>query len=162
MTPATLDQPTAAEPLSAYELERGKPTPSRNHTIAQQNLGLEFAKDRRFFPHPELTLRLPDGDLTPDISIFPRVPVDWDHDESQVAEPPLLVVEILSPHQGMEPVMDKLDRYFAHGVQSCWIVTPFLKTISIITADRARRTFDRGEAIDPAIGITANVDAVFA
>lgn len=136
--------------------------PSRNHAIAQLKLGAEFLKDGRFLPHPELTLRLPDGDLVPDISVFPRVPTDWDHDESKVAEPPLLVVEILSPQQGMEPVMEKLDRYFAHGVKSCWIVMPYLKTISIVTADRARRTFDRGEAIDPAIGITANVDAVFA
>lgn len=136
--------------------------PSRNHSIAQIKLAGEFLKDPRFLPHSELTLRLPEGDVTPDISIFPNAPVDWDHDESQVSEPPLLVVEILSPQQGMEPLMAKLDRYFAHGVKSCWIVAPFLKTINIITADRARRTFDHGNAVDPAIGITANVDAVFA
>lgn len=37
-------------------------------------------------PRPSLTLRLADGDVTPESSVIPRFPVDWDHDESQVAE----------------------------------------------------------------------------
>ncbi len=135
--------------------------PSRNHAIVQMNLGNQFLKDERYRTCSELTLTLGGRDYTPDLSIFPRVPVDWDHDDSKVTDAPLLVVEILSPQQGMQPVMDKLDVYFAHGVKSCWIVTPHLKLISAITPDRARRNFDSGIVTDAAIGIAADVAAVF-
>lgn len=155
-----LEDPIAEEVLSDYELERGKPMPSWNHSRIQALIIGEFLKDKRFDVLSELTIRL-DKDYTPDISIYPRRPTNWQHDIVKSTEVPLLVVEIFSPQQAPMQVMSKLDAYFEAGVKSCWLITPHLRLISIITADRVRRNFDKGTVTDPAIGITAEVEAVF-
>jgi hypothetical protein len=57
--------------------------------------------------------------------------------------------------------MQKLDIYFAHGVKSCWVVTPPAHTISIYAADGTAKHLTTGTAKDPVLGITVDVDAVF-
>jgi Uma2 family endonuclease len=47
-----------------------------------------------------------------------------------MTDPPLTVVEILSPNQGMEELISKADAYFEAGVKSCWIVQPLLEAIA--------------------------------
>jgi Uma2 family endonuclease len=43
----------------------------------------------------------------------------------------LCVVEILSPTQSLQSLIDKAYKYFALGVQSCWLVIPSLKNIYV-------------------------------
>ena len=65
---------------------------------------------------------------------------------------------------GIEPtqdVMDKLDVYFGFGVKSCWIVSPPMRSIQIVTADGRETVFTTGTAIDPVIGVKADLAAVF-
>ena len=150
----------ANQPLS-YEEERGKPMPSYNHAAIQMNLGLQLAKQSQFRVLSELTLDILGQRYTPDLSLCRREPLDLRHDVIRPTEPPLLVVEIFSPQQGTHEVMQKLDVYFAHGVKSCWVVAPPLHTISIHTADGVAKHFNTGLATDPALGVTADVDAVF-
>ncbi|MBI2949010.1 MAG: Uma2 family endonuclease, partial [Verrucomicrobia bacterium] len=111
------------KPLS-YEEERGKPMPSFNHGAIQANLIVEFARQRDFRVCSELSLELGGKPLTPDLSIYPREPLKLRHDEIKRLDAPLLVVEILSPTQGYQSVMDKVAAYFENGVKSCWIVSP--------------------------------------
>ena len=152
----------AADKPSSYEEERGKPEPSYNHSWIQSNLILEFGRQREYRVHSELTLDINGERFTPDISLYPRSkPIDLRHDVIRPTDPPLLVVEIFSPQQGTHEVMQKLDVYFAHGVKSCWVVAPPLHTISIHTADGGAKHFNTGLATDPALGVTADVDAVF-
>lgn len=156
MSTATIEQ------RSSYEEERGKPMPSSNHSWIQANLIGEFCKQRDYRIHSELTLDIHGERLTPDISLYSReIPVDLRHDIIRRPDPPLLVVEIFSPQQGTQEVMQKLDVYFAHGVKSCWVVAPPLHTISIYSADGAAKHFNTGTATDPVLGVTADVDAVF-
>lgn len=157
----TLEDTIAEEVLSDYELERGKPMPSWNHGTVQLLLGSEFLKDKRFSVLSELTITIKGRDYTPDLVVYPRRPTNWQHDTVKPTEVPLLVVEIFSPQQAPMQVMSKLDAYFEAGVISCWLITPHLRLISIITADRVRRNFDKGTVTDPAIGISADVEAVF-
>jgi Uma2 family endonuclease len=146
----------------SYEEERGKPLPSYNHSWIQSNLVGEFLKNREFRVHSELTLEIKGQRYTPDLSIYSRSePIDLRHDIIRQTVPPLLVVEILSPEQGSFDVMQKLDVYFAHGVKSCWVVTPPAHTISIYTADGAAKHLTTGTATDPVLGISVDVDAVF-
>src|SRR5437867_10526779 len=100
MSTATVDRPL-------YEEERGKPTPSLNHGAVQMNLGVEFTKNRSFRTVSELTLDINGKSFTPDLSIYPRAPLNLRRDVPRATEPPLLVVEILSPQQGAQVVMDK-------------------------------------------------------
>lgn len=144
----------------SYEEERGKPMPSKNHAIVQTNLIVELVK------HPvrvmsELALRLQGEDFTPDISVYPELSVDFRQDVIRLTEPPMTAVEIFSPRQGHQDVMDKVEVYFESGVKSCWVIAPPLKSITIMLPDGRQQSFDSGVATDPATGLTARVDVVF-
>ena len=153
---------TAIERPLTYEEERGKPMPSFNHAIIQMNLGAEFMKHREFRVASELTLDLDGEAMTPDLSLYRREPLDVRHDIIRRTDPPLLTVEILSPTQGTYPVMEKVERYLKAGVKTCWVINPPARSITIYAADGTDRTVVPGqEAVDPAIGVTADVAAVF-
>ena len=140
-----------------YEEERGKPMPSLNHAVSQTNLICELSKNRAFRIASELTLDIAGKSYTPDLSVYPRKPIDFRHDVSRSPDPPLLVVEILSPQQGIQAVMDKVDIYFSFGVKSCWIVSPPMHSIQILTADGGETVLNSGIASDPVTGLTAEL-----
>ena len=136
--------------------------PSSNHSIVQTNLIGEFLKHREFRVHSELDLELDGRRLTPDLSIYVREPLDVRHDIIRRTDPPLVTVEILSPMQGTYPVMEKVEYCLKSGVKTCWVVNPPARTITIYAADGTDRSFLPGQqAVDPAIGVTADVTAVF-
>ena len=158
MSTVTVEPPL---PLS-YEEERGKPMPSFNHAVIQMNLGIELSKHREFRVASELELELDGSRLVPDLSIYRREPLDVRHDIIRKTDPPLVTVEILSPMQGTYPVKEKVALYLKSGVKTCWLVNPPTRTITIYSADDTDRTFVPGQqAVDPAIGIAADVTAVF-
>ena len=148
------------KPLT-YEEERGKPMPSYNHAAIQVNLITEFARNREFRVCSELTLELEGRPYTPDLSVYPRESLDLRHDLIRRTDPPLLVVEIFSPRQGSQDVMDKVDVYLRSGVKSCWVISPPLHTVSILRPDGSADTFSSGIAKDPVTGLTADLAAVF-
>lgn len=135
--------------------------PSSNHGAVQANLIAEFARQRDFRVYSELTLEFEGRPITPDLSIYPRQPLDLRHDVIRRTDPPLLVVEIPSPTQGYQSVMDKVDIYFRNGVKSCWIVSPPLHTLTILTADGKEEVLSAGVAKDPVTHLTASLAAVF-
>ncbi len=151
---------TVDKPLS-YQEERGKPMPSLNHGAVQANLICEFARNRDLRVVSELTLDVQGQALTPDLSVYARAPLDLRHDVSRRSDPPLLVVEILSPQQPSQQVMDKIDAYFAFGVKSCWVVSPTMHSIQILTSDGRETVLNSGTATDPIIGLAADLTAVF-
>ena len=57
--------------------------------------------------------------------------------------------------------MDKVDAYFAFGVKSCWVVSPTMHSIQILTADGGETVLNSGIATDPVIGLTADLANVF-
>ena len=162
MNVAAVENRGAAQQALSYEEERGKPMPSYNHSWIQSNLIGEFLKDKNYRVHSELTLEIQGQRYTPDISLYPRsAPIDLRHDIIRQTTPPLLVVEILSPEQGSYDVMKKIDIYFAHGVKSCWVVTPPAHALSIYVPDGPARQINTGMAMDPVLGLSADIDAVF-
>ncbi len=149
--------------VSDYELERGKPMPSKNHSKIEGRIGSQFdtTYGEKFDVHIELSLKLSTGKATPDICLYPVGPTDWLHDEKTVSDPPLMALEILSPTQGMEDLTDKMDIYFGAGVKTYWVVVPTFQTIHIITPDRKYTTFTGGIAKDPVLGIQLDMERVF-
>ncbi|PSQ87998.1 MAG: hypothetical protein BRD42_00180 [Bacteroidetes bacterium QS_3_64_15] len=118
------------ETISDYERERGKPTPSKLHSIAQKKLIIalhEFEPPYTVFS--ERTLQLDDREVTPDLSIYEAQEIDFWHDEVRLEKPPLMTIEIASPTQGIQPLIDKVHFLADHGVQSYWLVQPQLRTI---------------------------------
>ena len=148
--------------LSAYELERGKPIPSKNHGKLQFRIAkaISDASEDRFDILTEVSLDL-SRPVTPDIAIFPAEPSDWLEDEIKVKKPPLSVVEILSPTQGNQELIDKLDIYFEAGVQSCWIVIPTFRLVNVFTSKHDYKAFMQGELYDEKLGIRIDLDYVF-
>jgi len=145
-----------------YEAERGKPMPSFNHGAIQTNLILEFAKDSQFRVVSELTLEFDESpNPVPDLSLYEREPLNLTHDQIRAKEPPLLVVEILAPTQGTYEIMQRVDRYFANDVKSCWIVEPTSHTITVRTVEGDEVVQHEGVLTDPAIGISADLATVF-
>lgn len=54
-----------------------------------------------------------------------------------------------------------MEAYLRNGVKTCWVVIPPLRTITIYAADGSQKTFVEGQAVDPAIGLTADLETVF-
>ena len=112
---------------------------------------------------PEFTLELAPGEVkTPDISVCPSEPMDLRHDVDRPSEAPLLAVEIVSPSQGTGEIMAKVDFYLAHGVKSVWVVTPPYRPVTIFLPDGSQQSHHGVVVRDPATGITADLEAVFA
>jgi Uma2 family endonuclease len=49
-------------------------------------------------------------------------------------KPPITVIEILSPKQAVQDLVDKFDEYFKVGVKSCWLVIPTLEIVGVLLA----------------------------
>jgi Uma2 family endonuclease len=123
--------------LSEYEIERGKPMPSLNHSVIQSNLIFELKTHYRqnFTCLSELTLEMPvKPNTVPDICIFPKLIIDFLHDQTTVSQMPITAIEIVSPTQSNDDILDKFERYFLAGVQSCWLVMPSFQAISVYSA----------------------------
>ena len=135
--------------------------PSRNHGRVQTNLIGEFLQQRRFSTYSELTLTIAGMNYTPDISVYPHEAADYRHDEPSRAELPLVAIEIFSPSQSQQEVVEKAEMYLRHGVKSCWIVSPPLRTVTILLPEGQEEVFHRGEVKDPVTGLTADLARVF-
>lgn len=151
----------ALETPLTYEEERGKPMPSFNHGAIQSNVIVEFARHRQLRALSELALEMGDRSYVPDVSLYQRKSLDLQHDTIRRTDPPLLVVEILSPTQGYQEVLDKVAIYFQHGVKSCWVIWPPLRLINILTPDGLQHSFTEGIVTDPVLGVTADLAVVF-
>jgi Uma2 family endonuclease len=150
------------ETLSDYERERGKPMPSKLHSVVQTNLTVLLAAHRpQYTVFSELTLRLDEMDVTPDLCVYENMTVDFTHDEVRVTDPPVLAIEIASPTQGIQNLVQKARDLLANGVQSCWLVQPQLKTITVFTGEMESTTYSDGTVTDPVTDISVTLDDVF-
>jgi hypothetical protein len=67
------------EAISQYELERGKPTPSKNHSRIERRLNVLLTPyEEKFDIMTELMLDLPTGERVPDVCLFPKLEYDWE------------------------------------------------------------------------------------
>ena len=118
---------------SAYEIERNKPMPSKNHAIVQTNLVVQFAikYPNKFRALSESSIMDADKERVPDIGIFKQLAYTPGNDDIRVSETPIGVIEILSPKQALGDLVTKSVNYFEAGIQSYWLVLPDLKTIFV-------------------------------
>jgi len=152
------------EVISDYEIERNKPMPSLNHSIIQINLGSELrqAYKTQYRIASELSLALADWPSVPDICIFPKSPLNLREDVTSVTEPPLCAIEITSPSQSTDQMRQKVEKYFQHGVQSCWIVFPSLANIYVFSSPDDYEIYRSHETLqDTVLGISLPLKEVF-
>lgn len=152
------------EQLSPYELERGKPMPDTIHAAIQSNLvfELKFRYGEMYRTLSELSLAtLPDG-TTPDLAIYPAFVLDYEHRTAKRTDAPLVCIEIQSPSQSNEDMVDKTGVYFEFGVKSCWVVFPSLRGVAVYDRPGHYRFFQDNDTLhDPNLSIELPLSAVF-
>ncbi len=151
--------------LSAYEIERNKPMPSKNHAYIQKNLLVEIdVKYRKQFTClSEIDITMPEKpNCVPDIAIYPKLEFNFWNDELSMIEMPLTAIEIVSPSQSDNDILKKINRYFQAGVKSCWFVMPAFQAISVYSS-LEKYTFFTSEMTltDPVTGIEIALNEVF-
>ena len=149
-------------PTSDYELERGKPPPSLNHGVTQ---ALLIGALSRYLPQytvaSELSLELEGERFTPDVCLYPKLQTNPMEDQIRMTEPPLLAVEIASPSQRTQDLLEKVRDLLRLGVRSAWLVQPALQTITLFHPGAKPRTFTEGMVKDDVAGIDVALDDVF-
>lgn len=148
---------------STYEAERGKPMPSVLHSLIQKRLIQLFSPfEPPYLLFSELTLELEGSCFTPDVSVYRDVEFDFLSDRVRMTDPPLIAVEIASPTQGIQDLVDKIQTLLDHGVKSCWLVLPPIQTITVFTEGMDSTTYTEGTVTDPVTDIAVDLADVFA
>ncbi len=152
------------EAVSDYELERGKPMPNFNHGYIQANLivGLRERYRKQFSVVSKVSIPIGNTTSTPDVLVFNKRSVNWLETKPALTEPPILAIEIQSPSQSIETVMDKAKALLELGVKSVWIVQPHFRTVTVVSNGYPLKTFVEGIITDKAVGIELSFDTVLA
>jgi Uma2 family endonuclease len=155
MQSALLETPTDS-------LEEEK-VPSRNHSYLQTVLTVELFKLAQFTVYTELSLDIDGKEYVPDIALYPQaMEIDnFQEDVLRMTDMPLGVIEILSPRQFIESKTEKFKLYFNAGIQSCWLVVPNMRFISVYSDFTSYRLFSTDEVIDEKLNIRLPLTKVF-
>lgn len=153
------------EQLSDYEIERGKPMPNAIHGAIQANLSFElklrYRDQYRILSETSLATQ-PDG-TTPDLVIYPPMPLNYDSEPAKRTDAPLVCVEIQSPSQSNEEMVAKTHIYFQFGVKSCWVVLPSLRAVMVFDQPGYYHFFHHDDTLmDTATGIELPLPSIFA
>ncbi len=101
-----------------------KPLPKKPHFLIQRHLLLVFGRtldEKQYLAGPELNVLCGQDRLVPDLVIVREAA---EYKDGDLAEPPVLAVEILSPGQTLSDLFDKCDRLLHAGAPMCWIIWP--------------------------------------
>ena len=150
------------DPISDYERERGKPPPSRAHGYTQANLAIALSAFRdQYTVFSELTLELDGREIIPDLSVYPKTDVDLVNDEVRATDPPLLAIAIATATQNTQDLIERVEFLLDAGVQSCWLVQPPLRTVTVFPGSMYGTTVSSGAVTDPVLDIEVSLKAIF-
>ncbi len=139
---------------------------SRNHSYLQIKLGALLLELDKYLVLSEISLdssplETNTKEMRPDLALYPKLTIDFLQDEIRMQTMPLLVIEILSPRQSIDEILEKFRGYFKLGVQSCWLVLPPLKSVSVFSSPNQEQTFSQGEVVDNVLAIRLAVKSIF-
>lgn len=129
-----------AIPHSSYAISRrlGKDValPTLNHSYICFQLLRQLIQNENTYSLPELTLDIENG-LTPDISVFPkdRIHPDFFNDTMKFQQTPLLAIEVISPSQNIQAMLEKARMLVKAGVHTVWTVEPFSRSVFVTTPE---------------------------
>ena len=131
-----------------FELVRGEvielSSPTKPHGVVCMNVGFEltmFVRARKFgyvtsndsgviLTHDPDTVRGPDVALYEDAAA-------WEELHPKYGEvPPILAVEVLSPNDRANRVLDKINDYLRTGVKLVWVIDPELRSVTVFAPGR--------------------------
>ena len=146
------------------ESEIRKSMASRNHAKIQSRmakiLGINY--DENYDVLTEFEVELVGKRVVLDVCICPFEPSNWQNDVIRGSELPLLLVEILSPRQAFDDIMDKIrEIYFPAGAKSVWVVLPSAESIIVFKPNTKPQTFNQGILKDADSGFDIDLDKIF-
>ena len=125
-----------------------KAMPSGQHSKIQYkfcetvNQSTEAAKIA--YALPELRCNLGGRSLVPDIAVFywNRIPLTSEGDIANYFDSfPDWTIEILSPHQAMTPVIDKIIHCLEYGCQLGWLIVPDDRSILVFKPNQTPKVY---------------------
>lgn len=137
---------------------------SYNHAELQSHLAFLFraAYRTQYSILTELDFDFASGKTRPDLCIMPKRRANWLADEIIVQEVPLTTIEILSPEQSLNSLIDRIyKKHFPAGVKTVWLVVPAVQTVSILLPERRQLNFAEGMVIDPVTAIQLALSDIF-
>lgn len=145
---------------------------SFNHSYLQAKLAALFFATGQYIALTELSLDVSNAELEdlgielkdfikPDVCVYPKRKISLTRDILKMKEMPLLVIEILSPMQGVQIIIEKFKVYFALGIKSCWLVYPSAATVAVYSSLDEFKAFSAGDVVDERIGIRLPVAEIF-
>jgi len=114
-----------------------KMSPSINHSYICTKILENILKNKAYQPFIELTLDIDNG-ITPDISVYKEKTIipDFLEDKTRCSVIPMLAIEILSPTQGMQELIDKAKILLDAGVMTVWIVDIYARTVIFMSNEK--------------------------
>jgi Uma2 family endonuclease len=115
---------------------RDEKMPSLNHSYTCFQLMRQLMGNENIYPLPELTLDIANG-VTPDISVFPKehISPNFFNDIIKFRQAPVLAIEVISPTQSIQAMLEKARMLVSGGVKAVWTVEPFGHNVFVITGD---------------------------
>jgi Uma2 family endonuclease len=150
--------------LHPDDVQEDRPMPSLNHAIVCQNAGAQLYRFRdKVVTCQQLNLNLDGWQSIPDVCAYPReaLPHDWLADEDECKIAPWLVIEVVSPKQNLQPLLDKAREYLLHGVKTCWIIIPPARTVVVLPQSGPSKSFNEGVVGEESLGVTMDVSELF-
>lgn len=137
-------------------------SPSYNHSYLAYKIAKCLDHEEKYNIHIEMTLDIGGTEYISDIALYPKRQIDFLHDKVKAEEPPLVVIEILSPKQAVNDITEKFEVYFQAGVQSCWLIIPPTKTIVLFHDIRHPNSYSTGHFTDSILGVEVAIEEIFA
>jgi Uma2 family endonuclease len=136
---------------------------SLNHSRVMHRLSVALLPyEEQFDILPELEFELAAGRLKPDVALLPRLAYDWEADVMRYPQPPVTAIEILSPTQALNFLVDKIRlQYFPSGVQSAWLVLPVGRTVYLLLPGQPLQVITEGILHDPAAQVDVALADIF-
>ena len=136
-------------------------SPSRNHSYFRLNTGYSLKNQKRFSVFSELSLLIEGKEYVPDIAVYAPLKMSRSKDVLRMTEIPLLIVEVLSPTQGTQEILDKFEIYFTAGVQSCWLIEPVVGSVTVYENMDTFQTFVEGNIKDKKLKMEIPITEIF-
>ena len=133
---------------------------SNVHSAVQVNLVYELRRLTEYRIYTELSIVIDGVEYKPDVCAYPYRELDKKHDIVKMEELPVLAIEIVSPMQVVQKVVEKMDVYVAAGIPSCWMVVPYPTTVTVYNSE-TEHIFIDGDVHDAASHIELPLAHIF-
>jgi Uma2 family endonuclease len=117
--------------------ESSNEMPTYNHSYICLEIIIQILALQKFRPLPELTLNIGKG-ITPDISVYPvelAPQPNFFSDITRYDKMPLLAIEVISPSQNIQDLLEKAQMLTESGTNTVWTIEPFSHSIWVTTTE---------------------------